>query len=130
MGLREPLGTFADEVDVRTFFKDQARGVDGVAQVLDARNAAGSHAAAVHEERVELDPTVGGEKAATTGVEGGIVLKDGDGGFNGVNGRAAACEDFMTDFEGPANAGFVCRCGVGGNGPCASVNKEGWIVRG
>jgi hypothetical protein len=105
--LREPLGAFADEVDVRTFLEDEACGVDGIAEALDAGDAAGFHAAAIHEEGVELDATVGGEEAATAGVEGGVVFKDGDGGFYGVDGRAPAGEDFVTDFESVAHAGFM-----------------------
>ena len=130
VGMRELLGTFAYEVNVRTFLEDEACGVNGIAQVLDAGDAAGFHAASVHEECVELDAAVGGEEAAAAGVEGGIVFKDGDGGFNGIDGCAAAGEDFMTDFEGAAHAGFVGGRSVGGDCPCASVHEEGGIVRG
>ncbi len=87
VGMRELLGTFAYEVNVRTFLEDEACGVNGIAQVLDAGDAAGFHAAAIHEEGVELDAAVGGEKAAASGVEGGVVLKHGHSGFHRVDGR-------------------------------------------
>jgi hypothetical protein len=86
MGVSEVLCAGADEVDVRTFFEDQAGGLYGIAKALDAGHSAGLHAAAVHEESVELDAAIGGEKAATTGVEGGVVFEDGNGSFNGVEG--------------------------------------------
>lgn len=130
MRLGELLGTVADEVDVGAFFEDEARGVDGIAQALDAGDTAGFHAASVHEEGVKLYATVGGEEAASTGVEGRIVFEDGDGGFDGINGCAATGEDFVTDFEGVTHAGFVGGRGIGRDGPCASVNEEGGIVRG
>ncbi len=130
MRLRELFGAFADEVDVGTFFEDEARGVDGIAQAFDAGDAACFHAASVHEEGVELNATVGGEEAAATRVEGGVVFEERDGCFNGVDGGTAAGEDFVTDLEGAAHACFVGRCGVGRNGPCAAVNEEGGIVGG
>ena len=99
VGAGELLGAFADEVDVRGFFEDEAGGLDGVAEALDAGDAAGFHAAAVHEECVELDAAVGGEEAAAAGVEGGVVFEDGDGGFDGIEGRAAAREDTIAGFE-------------------------------
>ena len=130
VGRSEVFGAFADEVDMGALFEDEARGVDGIAEALDAGDAAGFHATAVHEEGVELDATVGGEEAATAGVEGGIVFEDGDGGFDGVDGCAAASEDFVTDFKGAADAGFVSGCGVGGDGPCSAVDEEGRVVGG
>jgi hypothetical protein len=93
-----------DEVDVRALFEDEAGGLDGVAEALDTGYAAGFHASAVHEECVELDAAVGGEEATAAGVEGGVVFKDGDGGFNGVEGGTAAGEDAVAGFEGVADA--------------------------
>jgi hypothetical protein len=113
-----------------TFFEDEAGGLDGVAEALDAGDAAGFHAAAVHEEGVELDAAVGGEEAAAAGVEGGVVFKDGDGGFNGVDGGAAEGEDAVAGFEGVADAGLVGGCGVGGDGPGAAVDEEDGVVSG
>ena len=100
----ELLCAFCDEVDVRGLLEDEAGGLDGVAEALDTGDAAGFHAVAVHEEGVELDAAVGGEEAAATGVEGGVVFKDGDGGFNGVEGGTAAGEDAVAGFEGVADA--------------------------
>jgi hypothetical protein len=104
--------------------------MDGIAEALDAGDATGFHAASVHEEGVKLNATVGGEEAAATSVEGRVIFEDSDSGFNGIDGCAAAGEDFVTDLEGAAHAGFVCGCGVGRNGPCAAVNEEGGIVGG
>lgn len=104
--------------------------MDGIAESFDAGDGPGFHAASVHEERVELDATVGGEEAATASVEGGIVFEDGDGGFDGVDGCAAASEDFVADFEGVTYAGFVRGSGVGGDGPSAAVDEQSGVVSG
>lgn len=126
----ELLGAFADEVDVGAFFEDETCSVDRVAETLDTGNAACFHASAVHEEGVELNAAVGGEEAATAGVEGGIVFKNGDGGFHGVDGAAAAGEDFVTELKGAADTGLVGGRCVGGYSPRSAVNEEGGIVRG
>ena len=115
---------------MRALFEDEAGGVDGIAEALDAGDAAGFHATSVHEEGVELDAAVGGEEAATAGIEGGVVFEDGDGGFDGVDGCATAGEDFVTDFKGVADAGFMRGCGVGGDGPCSAMDEKGRIVGG
>jgi hypothetical protein len=86
VGCSELLGAFTNKVDVWRFLKNEAGGLYGVAQAFDAGDATGFHAATVHEECVELDAAVGGEKAATAGVEGGVVFEDGDGGLDGVDG--------------------------------------------
>jgi hypothetical protein len=126
----EALRAFSYEIDMRAVFKDQAGGLDGVAQALNTGYAAGFHAASVHEESIELDAAVGGEEAATAGVEGGVIFQDGHGGFDGVEGGAAEGEDFISHFEGGADTGLVGGCGVGGDGPGTAVNDEGWIVGG
>ena len=120
----ELLSAGADEVDVLTFFKNQAGGLDGIAEVLDTGDAAGAHAAAVHEEGVELDAAVGGEEAAAAGVEGGVVFKDGDGGFNGVKGGTGPGEDGVSGLKSGKDASLVGLGSVSGDGPCAPVNEE------
>jgi hypothetical protein len=124
VGAGEVLGSGSDEVDVRTFFEDQAGGLNGVAEAFDAGHSAGFHAAAVHKESVELDTAVGGEKAAAASVEGGVVFEDGDGGFDCIEGGCAAREKRVAGFESVANAGFVSGSSFGGDGPCAAVNEE------
>jgi hypothetical protein len=130
VGVGKALRAFSHEVDVGTFLKDEACGVDRIAQVFDAGDAAGFHAASVHEEGIELNAAVGGEEAASSSVEGGIVFEDGDGGFNGIDGCAAAGEDFVTDFEGVAHAGLVSGSSVGGDGPCSAMHEKGGVVGG
>jgi len=130
VGLGKLLGAVAYEIDVRTFFQDQPSGLNGVAESFDASHAAGLHASAVHEEGIELNAAVRGEKAAASGVEGGVVLKNGDGSFDGIEGRCAAGEDCVAGFKGFADAGQVGGSGVGGDGPCATVNEESGGVGG
>ena len=86
----EFFGSLADEVDVRALVEHQARGLDGIAQALDAGDSAGAKGGAVHEEGVELDAAVAGEEAAAPGVEGGVVFEYGDGGFDGVDGGGSS----------------------------------------
>jgi hypothetical protein len=124
VGLGKLLGAVADEVDVVAFFKDQARGLNGIAQALDAGNSACLHAAAVHEECVKLHAAIGGEKAAAAGVEGGVVFENCDGGFDSVEGGCSAREKGVASFESLADTVQVVGSGVGGNGPCATVNEE------
>jgi hypothetical protein len=90
VGPGELLGAIADEVDVGALLKDQAGGLDGVAEMLDAGHTASLHAASVHEQGVHLDAAIGGKETAAAGIEGGIVFKDGDSGFNGIDGGTAA----------------------------------------
>ena len=49
VGVGELLRAGADEIDVRALFKDEAGGLDGIAEAFDTGHAAGFHAAAVHE---------------------------------------------------------------------------------
>ena len=130
VGGGELLGAGTDEIDVGTLFEDEARGPDGVAEALDTGHSAGFHAAAVHEECIELDTAVGGEETAPASVERRIVFEDDDGGFNGVEGGSAAGENGVTGLEGVAHAGLVSGCVGGRNGPCAAMDEEGWDVCG
>ena len=86
VGGGELFGSLGDEVDVRALVEDEAGGLDGVAQALDAGDSAGAEGGAVHEEGVELDAAFAGEEAAASGVEGGVVFEFGDSGFDSVDG--------------------------------------------
>jgi hypothetical protein len=101
--------------------------VDGVAQALDAGDATGPHGAAdtaVHEERVELDPAVAGEKGAAAGVERLVVFEDRDCGFDCIDGGGAAIEQSVAGKECAADAAAVGFDSVIGNGPSAAMNEE------
>ena len=124
VGVGKLLGAGADEIDVRTFFKDEPGGLDRVAEPLDAGDATGFHAATVHNEGVELDPAIRGEEAAATCVEGGVIFKDSDGGFNGVKCRTAEGEDLVAGFEGIADTDLVGGGGVRGDGPGTAVDEK------
>lgn len=130
VGGGEPLCAFTDEVDMGAFFEDKAGGLYGVAQALDTGDAAGFHAASIHEKGVQLDAAVGGEKAAAAGIEGGVVFEDGDGGFNGVNGGATESQDVIAGFKGTADTGLVGGCCVRGDGPGTAVDEKDGIVGG
>ena len=124
----EAFGAGAYEVDVGGFFEDEAGGLDGVAEALDAGYAAGAEVGAVHEEGVELDATIAGEEGASAGIEGVVVFHDRDGGFYGIDGGATAGERGPPGCEGGGYAAFVCGYGVVGHGPGSAVDEENWLV--
>ncbi len=130
VGLGKLLGASADEVDVLAVFEDQAGSLNGVVEALDAGHAASLQAATVHEEGIELDAAVGGEKAAMAGIEGRVIFEDGDGSFDRVEGRSAAREDGIAGFQRVADTGLVGGSGVGGDGPCATVYEQSRSVVG
>ena len=120
----ETLRSGADEVDVGALVEDEAGGLDGVLEALDAGDAAGAEVFAVHQQGVELDAAVAGEEGAAAGVEGVVVFHDGDGGFDGVDGGAAALERGPAGGEGVGDAALVGGDGVVGHGPGAAVDEE------
>ena len=120
----EEFGAGADEVDVGGLLEDEAGGLDGVAQALDAGDAAGAEVGTVHEKGVELDAAVAGEEGAAAGVEGVVVFHEGDGGFDGIDGGAAAGERRPAGGEGGGDAAFVGGYGVVGHGPGATVDEQ------
>ena len=61
---------------------------------------------------------------AEAGVEGGIVFKDDDGGFDGVERVAAVFEDIPAGVESAEAAGFAGVNGIIGNIPGAAMNNE------
>jgi len=130
VGLGELLGSGTDEIDVLAVFEDEAGGLNGIAEALDAGYATSLHAAAVHEEGVELDATVGGEKAATAGVESGVIFEDGDGGFDRIDGRSAAGKNGIAGFKGVADTGLMCGSHVDRDGPRTSVDEQSGSMMG
>jgi hypothetical protein len=120
----EALGARADKVDVGRLLEDEASGLDGVAEVLDAGDAAGAEVGAVHEEGVELDAAVAGEEGAAAGVKGVVVFHAGDGGLDGVDSGAAAGESGPAGGEGCGDAALVGGDGVVRHGPCAAMDEE------
>jgi hypothetical protein len=130
VGLGELLCAVADEVDVGALLEYQTRCLNGVAEMLNTGYAAGLHTTAVHEKGIQLYTAIGGKEAAAAGIEGGVVFKDGNSGFNGIEGGSSARKKGVASFKGVADAGFVSGCGISGNGPCAAVNEESGNVRG
>jgi len=58
VGLGKLLGARTYKIDVFAVFEDQAGGLNGIAEVLNAGHAASPHAATVHEKRIKLDAPV------------------------------------------------------------------------
>jgi hypothetical protein len=124
VGLGEGFGTGADEVDVRTFFKHEAGGLDGIVEALDAGDTAGAEGVTLHDEGVELDATVAGEEAAAAGVEGDVLFHDGDGGLDGGDSGAGLREYFVTGRERIMDAALVGGDHVIGNGPGSAMDEK------
>jgi len=116
--------SWTDEVDVGTFVEDEAGGLDGIADALDAGDAAGAKGGAVHDKGVELDAAVASEEGAAAGVEGGVVFEGGDGGLDGVECGAAVVEDAPALLEGIEDALLVGIEEVRGDVPGAAVDEE------
>ncbi len=123
----EALGAGADEVDVRRPVEDQTSCLDGVAQALDAGHAAGAEIGAVHQQGVELNPAVAGEKGAAAGVEGVVVFHDGDGGLDGLDSGTAAGEHGPADVEGMGDAALMGGYGGLGNRPGTAMNEQNGV---
>jgi hypothetical protein len=105
--------------------------VDGIAQPLDAGYAAGAHAAGdspVHQQRVELDFALAGEKGATTGIEGFVVFEDRDSGLYRIDRGSAALQQRIAGKQRTANAEGVGIDGVVGNGPGAAMNEKDGLI--
>jgi hypothetical protein len=128
VSLGKLLGAVTDKVDMVALFEDQAGGLNGITKALDAGYASSLHAAAVHEESIKLYAAVGGEKAAAACVEGRVIFEDSDGGFNGIEGGCTARKKGVAGFKSLADTVQVVGSGVGGNGPCATVNDKSWGV--
>jgi hypothetical protein len=122
----------ADEIDVWTFFEDETRGVDGIAQPLDAGDATGTHDpghAAIHEQCVELDFAIAGEERASACVERLVVLEDGDGGFYRVNSGGPTLEQGVAGEERTANTEGVGIDVAVGDSPRAAMNEKYGLIR-
>jgi len=126
--LSKVLRSGADEVDVRAFVEHQARGLNGVAQALDAGDSASAESGTIHEQGVELDAAIAGEEAAASGVEGGVVFQFGDCGFDGVGGGGSEFEERVAGLERVKDALLVGLEHVVGNGPGSAVDDEDWSV--
>jgi len=56
------------------------------------------------------------KKAATAGVEGGVIFEDGDGSFDRIDGRSATGKNGIAGFKRVADTGLVGGSHVGGDG--------------
>src|SRR5258708_4404182 len=111
---------------MRALVEDEARGLDWIAEALDASDPASAERGAIHEQGVELDVAVAGEKAASAGVEGLIVFENSDSGFDGFDRTGAVFQQGVADGEGIGDAEPVGFDHVVGDGPGSAVHEEGW----
>ena len=120
----EGLSAGTDEVDVGALLKDQTGGADGIAEALDAGNAACAESGTFHEQGVELDAAFAGKEGTPTGVEGVVVFEDGYSSFNRINGGGAASEERGASLEGGEDACFVGGTERVRDGPGAAVDEQ------
>jgi hypothetical protein len=125
----ECFGSGPDEINVRALFKDETRRENGISDSFDARHASCLHAPSIHQQRIELDPPIGSEEAAASGIKGRIILESDYRSFDCVEGTSSPGEDRESSLEGIANTGFVSRRVARRNCPCAAVNEENRNVR-
>lgn len=114
-----------DQHHVRTVLEDGARETDGIADVLQRGNGAGAERASVHDDSVAFDAAIQIKMRAKTGVEDGIVFKNEDGGFDGVERGTAVRKNGPARGESAAATGIAGVDSFIGNVPGAAVNDEG-----
>lgn len=124
LGFGEALRAFSDEHHMRAMLENLARELNGILDALQSGGGAGAKRRAIHDDGVAFDAPVKIEVRAVTGVEDGGVFEDGDGGFDGVQGRAAAVQDGPTRSEGGMAPGFTSLHGFVRNVPRAAMNNE------
>jgi hypothetical protein len=86
----------------------QPRDRHRMANALNRRHPAEVEIFAVHDRSVHLDLPVGVEDGAEAGIEGGIVLEDPDGGFDGFERRSAPFQDRLPGRQRGQAACPVC----------------------
>jgi hypothetical protein len=109
---------------VGAFFEDGTSGSNGVFDAVKAGNGAGAERGGVHDDGVALDLAIEIEVGAVAGVEDGVVLEDGDGGFDGVERVAAARENGPAGLKSAETAGLAGVDGVVGDVPGTAVEDE------
>jgi hypothetical protein len=121
----EAFGALGDQHHVGTFFEDGASGLDGIFDAAETGDGAGAERGGVHDDGVTFDLAIEIEVGAVAGVEDGVVLEDGDGGFDGVEGVAAAGENGPAGSKSAETTGFAGVDGVVGDVPGTAVEDEG-----
>ena len=121
---RKALGAFGDQHHVRALFENGARQADGIPDAVQAGDGSRAKSGRVHDDRITFDLAIEIEMRAITGVEDGIVFKNHDGGFDGVECVAASGENAPPGFKGAPAPNFAGFDGVIGNVPSATVNNE------
>jgi hypothetical protein len=125
----EALRAIGDEHHVRAVLENFARELDGILDAMQVGGGAGAKRGAVHHDGVAFDVPVEIEMRAVAGIEGGIILENHDGGFDGVQSGAAKRKNGPAGGERAAAAGVAGFDGVVGNVPRAAVNDKRWFHR-
>jgi hypothetical protein len=89
---RKPLRTQPDEVHMRTLFEHQPRRLDRVRQPLHASHAARPQILSVHQQRVQLHPSVARKKRSPPRIEGLVILHHYDRRFDRLHRSPAALQ--------------------------------------
>jgi hypothetical protein len=122
--VNELFGAFGDEHHMRTFFKDGARGLDGIFDAAKTGDGTGAKCGGVHDNGVAFDVAIDIKVRAVAGVEDGIVFEDSDCSFDGVECVAPVAEDGTAGLERAKAAGFAGFHGVVGDVPGTAVYDE------
>src|SRR5207302_4425350 len=120
----EALSAFGDEHHVLGVFQNSARELNGILDTLQSGRRAGAQRCAVHDDGVAFDAAVQIKVRAVTGIEDGIVFEDHDGGFDSVEGGAAARKNGPAGSKSAVAAGLASVHGFVRNVPRAAVNDE------
>jgi hypothetical protein len=88
----ESLSPQTNKVNVRRLLEHQPCRLDGISQSLDTSDTASTKIGAVHQQGIELNPSIASEKRTAPGVEGIIVFHYSDSRLDRINGGPAAGE--------------------------------------
>ena len=124
MLLGKALGALADKHHVRAFFENNTGQPYGIFDTTQTGNGARAQSGCVHHDGVAFDLTVEIEMRTVASVEDRVVLKNHDGGLDGVEGVAVSGEDGPAGFQGSPASCLACFDGFIGDVPGATMNDE------
>ena len=124
MAAGKVLRAAGNQHHVRAFIENGTGGLNGIFHAAETGDGSGAQCGGVHDDGVALDVAVEREMRAVARIEDRIVLKNDDGGFDGVKCVTAVSKNGPAGVERAETAGFAGINGVIGNVPGTAVNDE------
>jgi hypothetical protein len=118
----KPFRASPDKVHMRRLIQHQPRCPNRIPETLYARDSAGAEVLAVHQQRIQLHPSVLGQKRTSSSIKGLVVLHHGNRGLNRIDGTRTFFEKRISYRQSMGNAVFVGKYRIVGHRPRATVN--------